>query len=50
MKKLLRFSLWGYIALVSSALPTPAQIQNSVPTRDASAASASAPVGAFCLV
>jgi hypothetical protein len=46
MKKLLRFSLWGYIALIWSALPTPAQIQNGVPTRDASAASASAPAGA----
>jgi hypothetical protein len=46
MKKLLRFSLWCCIALISSALPTPAQIQNGVPFRDASAASASAPAGA----
>jgi hypothetical protein len=46
MKKLLRFSLCGCIALISSALPTPAQIQNGVPFRDAGVTSASAPAGA----
>jgi hypothetical protein len=46
MKQLLHFSLWGSIVLISSALPIPAQIQNSVPTRDASATNTSAPTGA----